>query len=386
MNRFIQEIAPLLPEIAARGAEFEAQGFISADVAKSLAPFGLYRLCNETRHGGRDATPRDYAELTEYIARHESAVAWTVFIGITSAMSASNFTPATTDALFENRDDIITGVFAPRGKAVATEQNGETGYRISGRWAWGSGSNNAQTILAGVFIADDDGNLVMTKDGRPDHRIVAMPRKDVTLHDVWHVSGLKGTGSTDFSVDGIFVPQSHICDAAQTTRPEGAIYRVPSFCFLGLGVAAVGLGIARAAIDALTDLATAKTPESSRRTLAERPTTQIRVAKAEAALRAARSLYYGEIEKVWEAAKAGQVELEARAGLRLAMTHAVEVCAELVADMYRLGGGSSVYLINPLQRHLRDINTVTQHIMVGEGTYELVGRNLLGLKLNAGMV
>ena len=75
-----------------------------------------------------------------------------------------------------------------------------------------------------------------------------------------------------------------------------------------------------------------------------------------------------------------------RALLRLAATQATRASARAVDLMYHAGGGSSIYAQSPLQRHFRDIHVATQHVMVAEATYALVGRALLGLSGDAAML
>jgi len=118
----------------------------------------------------------------------------------------------------------------------------------------------------------------------------------------------------------------------------------------------------------------------SSRVLAERPATQAAVGEAEAALRAARALYYEAIEETWAAAqREGPVEEPLRLGLRLAATHAVRTSAEVARSMYDLGGGTAIYEDSPLQRRFRDAHAATAHFQVNPATWELTGRVLLGL-------
>ena len=146
----------------------------------------------------------------------------------------------------------------------------------------------------------------------------------------------------------------------------------------------MALGIARGALDDLAELAGAKTPTLSTRKLAERAATQSQLARAEAALRAARSLLYASTESAWDAAVGGaEIPVELRAGLRLASTHAVEAAAAAVDAAWSLAGGSAIYATGPLERRFRDVHAATQHMLVGPATWELTGRSLLGLEFDA---
>jgi indole-3-acetate monooxygenase len=165
------------------------------------------------------------------------------------------------------------------------------------------------------------------------------------------------------------------------------LYRFPVFGFFALCIGAAALGNARAAIDDLVELAGGKKGLGSTRTLAERPTTQAAVATADAALGAARALYYEAIEEAWHAShKADPVPLAMRNRLRLAATHAVRTSADVVRNMYDLAGGSAIYDSSPLQRRFRDAYTATAHFQVNEASRELPGRILLDQPADVSML
>ena len=152
------------------------------------------------------------------------------------------------------------------------------------------------------------------------------------------------------------------------------------FGLLALTIAGTALGIARAAIDDLLELAGAKTPTGGSRTLAERPVTQARIAQAEATLLSARAFLYDAIGIAWDAAEGGdEVSIEHRAALRLAASHATAASAAAVDTAYDLGGGTSIYETSPLQKRFRDVHAATQHMLIGPSTWELTGRLMLGL-------
>jgi alkylation response protein AidB-like acyl-CoA dehydrogenase len=158
--------------------------------------------------------------------------------------------------------------------------------------------------------------------------------------------------------------------------------------FFALSIAAAALGNARAAIDELVELAGGKVGLGSSRTLAERPSTQADVARADASLNAARALYYQAIDGAWRAAVDGDsaVPVSLRNGLRLAATHAVRASAEVARSMYDLAGGTAIYDDSPLQRRFRDAHTATAHFQVNEASRELPGRILLDLPADASML
>jgi alkylation response protein AidB-like acyl-CoA dehydrogenase len=302
-------------------------------------------------------------------------------------MTAAFLAPDEARAAFGDPSSIAAGVYAPRGQARHAVEGGVAGYRVSGRWQWGSGSRNARTIMGGAFIIGDDGKPEMAPEGVPQNRMMVFSADQVTLHDTWSVSGLCGTGSTDFEVKDVFVPASRAPSLFSDKPLARPLYCFPTFGLLGIGIAAVALGLARGAIEALIELAGGKTPQGSSKPLALRAKAQLDVSEAEALTRSARAYLVETIEAAWAAASAdGAITVAHRRDIRLATTHAVRAATKAVDLMYTLGGGTSVYKTSDLQRHFRDVHVATQHMMVSDATFELTGRLFLGVPTNTAML
>jgi alkylation response protein AidB-like acyl-CoA dehydrogenase len=250
------------------------------------------------------------------------------------------------------------------------------GLRVSGRWSFCSGISHSAWLFAGCVLEQHP----TAADG-PALRVAALPTAELEILDTWHTSGLRGTGSHDAAAEDLFVPDHHVLSLLDTRpRVDTPLYRFPIFGFFALSIAAAALGNARGSIDDLSELAAGKVALGSSRVLAERSATQAAVGEAEAALRAARALYYEAIEEAWSAAQQDAPVAEPlRLGLRLAATHAVRTSADVARSMYDLGGGAAIYEDSPLQRRFRDAHAATAHFQVNRATWELTGRLLLGL-------
>ena len=343
----------------------------------------MHRICNPAEFGGLAAAPKDYAEVVEQIARADASCARVIFIGNTAAFSIADLHSELGKDIAEDRTRFMAGVFAPMRRAVRAIEDGVPGYRLTGCWQWGSGSPNCHYLTAGSFILGDDGKIETLLDGSPRHCSFLLRREEIELLDTWQVSGLRGTGSTDFPVKDVFVPEDRLI-STELRRDDKPIFRFPYFGFLAIGIAAVALGVAQASFDHVLELAAAKEPQGSTKSLAQRPAVQIKMARAQARLRAARLFVFDAIGTCWQDAQGDQApSIESRLDLRLSSTHAVQTCAEIVTDIYTLAGGSSVYSKSPLQRHFRDIHVATQHMMVNEATLELTGRFLPKQDTNA---
>ncbi len=364
------------PELEARAREFEAARRMPAELVARMAKAGLFRLCVPEAYGGLECDPLTFVETIETLARADGSAAWVVFIGATSGLTAAYLPSEAAAQVYADPNGVTGGVFAPRGQA---EDLGDGTYRVSGRWAWGSGTENCDWVMGGCLVTRD-GKPVVT-DGRPEARMFFVPKDRVRFLDTWHVAGLKGTGSTDFEIGPEAVARDFSVDLVNDRPLDRPLYAFPPFGLLAIGLGGVALGLARAAIDDLAALAGAKTPQGQRKPLATRAETQARVAEAEAIYRSARAFLREAIGEAWDAARTGgRLTLAHRRDLRLATTYAVRTCAKAVDAMYELGGGSSVYDSSRLQRCFRDVHVATQHMLVGTPTLELAGRLLLGVE------
>lgn len=344
----------------------EEQRRLPEDTVAALVSGGLTRLCLPGAYGGPDLDPMTLVEAIERVSAGDGAAGWCTMIASTTTSMAAFLPAATAEELFAAPGDVAGGVFAPNGQGRVEGD----GFRVSGRWQWGSGTQHCRWILGGARCDDDS------------FRLCFFDAADVTFHDTWYTAGLRGTGSLDFSVDEVYVPTERTIQPGVTqavvTSPLAAF---PNFALLAAGIAAVALGVGRRALDELLALADDKRPQFSKRTLAQNPFTQIELAKAEAGLRAGRAFLLDELARTWDAACAGGgVGLPARVAIRLASVHATRCAVAAVDAAYTLAGGTSVYSSHPLQRCLRDVHVATQHIMVAPKLDETLGKLLLGLE------
>jgi alkylation response protein AidB-like acyl-CoA dehydrogenase len=371
------DVARRLAAIAAELApEAELRRELSEPLVGALADAGMFRLCVPTAVGGLQAHPATLTAVVEALAVGDAAAAWCVAVSATSGLLAGYLPTESARAIYAGPRAMVAGVFAPKGRAM-TEQGG---YRASGRWPFASGCRHADWLMGGCVVTDGD-TPRMLPNGMPEVHLLLAPSEAFTIHDTWHVMGLRATGSHDIELAGVHVPRERSASVFSDPPVDaGPLYAFPLFGLLALAISAVCLGIARGALDDLVALAGGKVPTSGRRTLAERSTVQAEVARAEAAVRAAGALLDETIGEAWERAVAhGSVDARCRAGLRLAATHATAAGVQATETAYRLAGGSAIHDSNPLQRRLRDVQVAAQHMLVAPATWELSGRLLLGL-------
>jgi alkylation response protein AidB-like acyl-CoA dehydrogenase len=367
----------LRPELSERRREIDELRQLPQDLADRLAALGFYRLVVPESLGGLGISPTTFCQLCETLAKANGSTAWCIFIGATSQYLFGALPQTQLQRMLENPNVITSGVFADSGTALYEERDGQAGYLINGHWRWGSGCRNAEWISGGIHEVGAQGEAVV---GAPLLTRVFFRPEEIEIADNWHVSGMRGSGSSDYVAKNVWVPSERMAgnveDGDHASEP---IYQFPKFALLGIPIGAICLGMARACIDEVIGAAKEKTPQGSRRPLSSRPSVHIAVAEADAALSAARAYFYQSIDAGWAAAQTAPGSLEDRRNMRTANVHAVNTAIEVIDRMYRLMGGTSVYETSCLQQHFSDVHVAAAHMMVGEPVMELAGRVMLGL-------
>lgn len=222
----------------------------------------------------------------------------------------------------------------------------------------------------------------MTANGAPEMRLLFFPRSEAEIIDTWHVAGLRGTGSHDYTVTDLFVPEHRAMWFSQEPVQPGPLYTLPAMALFAALISSVSLGIARHALEEFKELAGVKRPTWSQNLLRERPVAQVQLGEAEGLLRAGRAFLYETVADAWATATRGdRLSWEQRGLLWLAATQAATQATQAVDLLFRAGGASSVYAVTGLERCLRDIRTAAQHVCVTPTNYENAGRMFFGLEI-----
>ncbi len=344
-------------------------------MVSSLTEAGAFRIWVPEAYGGPGATIAEGIDTLIDIGKADGAAGWCAMISSTTALAAYRVRPDWAEKIFADPGGCTGGFGMPAG--IATVVDG--GLDVTGQWAWGSGIDHCTWIGGGVFVVDGDGNRTTTADGSATPFVFFDP-DDVELLDTWHVSGMRGTGSTDYAVTGAFVPEGRWAQfIGGPTHVDGPASRFSFFGPLACGVASVAIGLGHHAIDELIEMGVKK-PSGSSKSLAERAAVQGELAIAKAAVSQARSYLLDVADRAWAVAEQGiDFPDELRVELRLAATSAVQRSVEAVDICYHAAGGAAVYNTSPIQRIFRDTHVATQHAMVASRTFEPLGRFTFGL-------
>lgn len=371
----LARVRALAPEIEARAAETEARRRLPADLIKQLQEAGCFRLQVPARLGGEEADLTTFLRVCEEVARADAAAGWIVMILGSTPLATSHLPLETFDAIYASGPDVLTGgSIVPKPMAVATDG----GYRVTGEWPLASGSEDCEWVIAHALIFENGQPRMV--GGMPDARLMVLPASDVNILDTWYVSGLKGTGSQDFRLEGVQVPEERACNLFGPATIDLPLFRIPMFVMAAFQLSAIGLGIAQAAVDELASLATLKRSHLDPTTrLAEDPIAQFQIGKVQTGVRAARALMYEEAERVWQLSVDGhEMSPLERVEVRSAGWYATTLAVEAVDTAYSLGGSTALYESSPLQRYVRDIRGLTQHYGLSRNNAKSLGMVLMG--------
>jgi alkylation response protein AidB-like acyl-CoA dehydrogenase len=377
----LDSVRALAPVIRDHADEAERNHRLSPPVVRALADAAVFRMGVPRALGGLEVSPLTLYRVVEEAARLDGSTGWCVFIGAAAALTGAFLSDeAAQDILGRDPLVVTAGSVALVGKA--TVRTG--GYVVTGRWPYASGCQHSSWMFGASQVTEGDQKRVTTA-GIPEVRLVYVPADRVEIHEeTWDVSGLVGTGSHDFSIDGAFAPDGYTWPLGPGMtlgkHYDSPLYRFPLVGLYRLSVSAVALGIAQGAIEAGMEMAQSKPAVVGKGPLRDQPVIQARIAEAMALVSSGRAWLHAAVQEAWDATSKGAVSLRARAELLLAALNATRRAAEAVQVVYTMAGGSANYRRSSLQRSLRDVHAVTQHVGVAPQQWEEAGRMLLGLK------
>jgi alkylation response protein AidB-like acyl-CoA dehydrogenase len=366
--------AALVPEIADRAVEGERLGYLPPDLFDRLERAGLIDLMLPRALGGRELDPLTVIEVIATLSRADGSVGFTVLTLNATCYVAWLPDPAARTVL-AGRPRAVATVFTPLGRA---DPEPDGSLRVTGRWPFNTGCRNASWICNGVLVMDGD-RPATVPPGRPDWRLVFVPREQTEILDTWQVAGLRGTGSNDTAVNRVRVAPEFTANPIFEPCPHpGPLYRWSFFALMGVQFAGFPLGIARRALDEFRALAPGKSRGS--RPLAQEQSVQLAMVRCEAGLRSAQAFVTDVVGRAWQRTLAGdELAMADRVALRLATGRAMRAGVKVVDTVFRLAGGGALYDRSPLQRCWRDLNAGSHHGYFSEYHETRVGRAVLGL-------
>lgn len=377
-GEWVARARALAPIVAKWRGAGEQERRMPRPVFEAIRDAGLYTLAVPRALGGAEAEDEIILNVIEELSRQDGSVGWNVMIASHAAVIASYLPPKALREVYRGGPStVIAGALPPKGAAIPVQG----GFRLTGRWPFASGCHQAEWML-GPSIVMEDTKPRMRSDDRPDIRSFCLPVADCNILDTWDTAGLRGTGSHDWQVADLFVPEERSFPLLFEGPLEPGAFSLRNISYAFPSVAAVALGIARDAIDSFKELATTKTATLATSPLATQHTVHERVGRAEALLGSGRAFLHETARELplspnWSK----EVSDEVSARVRLACAHAAQSAAEAVDLMFNAAGTTSIYASSRLERCFRDVHVATQHIAVAPSNIEMAGQYLLGLGL-----
>lgn len=353
--------------VATQAADCERQRTLTGAVVEQLWSTGLLSAFNPAAAGGVEPSFAEMIETWIEMAWQDGSLGWVGIANLPSTFAAGAYLPEAGFAeVFTANYNRVTmgGQYFPNGQGVAVDG----GYRLTGKWSFGSGTGHAQYIAAG-FVPMHDGQIRWISEGLPEMKIAVLPRAEVRFDDGWFVQGLKGTGSYDYHVDDLFVPAHRTFDLFTTEplRGDSPAFRMGMMPVTAAGHAAWALGVAKSMLDDVQELAATKFRMSDMAALASRQTFQKGLAHHVAAWRAARLLVLDAFGTAEAAVAAGApLTPTLRADMRVAAVYATDTARECAQWAHLVAGTTAIREGSRLERAFRDIYTGTQHAFISE--------------------
>ncbi|WP_261566379.1 acyl-CoA dehydrogenase family protein [Frankia gtarii] len=363
-------VKAIAPQLRERSVEIEHNRRLPADVVELLRSAGVFRMGFAKEFGGPDLTSMEQVQVLEQLAYADTSAGWCGMIGIDSGLYSAFLEPATVREMFPHPDMVISGLISPAGRAERVPG----GYRLTGRWNLGSGITHADWVSAGAFTYTDG-----ERDSGPNWRVMLVRPDEVELVDTWHTTGLAGSGSLDYKIHDVFVPEEHSFSfgvarsrSGPMSAPDTLMRKMP----------AVPLGAARAALDYVREMARARTNRTTGEPWSDNYRVQFTLGESEMEYIALRHAVYGSLEHRWGrlASGVGFADLtpDELVETTLVALKAFRGSLAIVRRLYDLLQTTSIYRPSPMDRWLRDLNTMCQHVMAQDVIIQTAGAHLVG--------
>ncbi|QXU56675.1 acyl-CoA dehydrogenase family protein [Rhodococcus sp. LW-XY12] len=370
----LSAVQGLAPSLRARSIEIEEARRLPADIVEMLRAAGVFRMGFSAEFGGPNLTSMEQTRVLEELARADASVGWCGMIGMDSGLYSAYLTPDAVRELFPTPDTITGGMVQPNGRAERVPG----GYMLTGRYSMGSGITHADRISAGALTCTD-GRVDINPTGNPNWIVAVLAPEDVKMIDTWNSTGLAGSGSIHYEVNGVFVPEQHVFNFSRPKSRSGPLSAPDA---LMRKMPGVPLGTARAALDYARAVISEKTNSQTGQAWKDHYRAQFVLGQCEMDYLTIRHAVYGSLEHKWQLLKgdAAYPDLtpDERVGSVLIALKAFRESLSIVRRLYDLLATASIYKPSLLDRSMRDLTTMCQHVMAQDVIVQSAGAHFLG--------
>ncbi|MFW6093678.1 MAG: acyl-CoA dehydrogenase family protein [Pseudomonadota bacterium] len=369
----VRALAPFIAEHAEQAEQLRKP---VDEVIRALEETGVFKAFVPRHFGGYEIDIDTFIDIGLAVSEACTSTGWVTTFYMEHNWMLAQFPAETQQAVFGERPYVLAPAsISPNGKAQAVEG----GYRISGRWAWGTGVMHADRVILNGVVAGD----------APDPRLFLVRRDEIEVEDTWYCDGMEGTGSNDMIATDLFVPTAYSESLASISLGRGSgsqwhaspTFRNPMLPLLCIAAATPAVGAARRALELFIERLGGRTLYGTGTSQAQRQAAQIRLGSVAAQIDAAEALLrkagrdlsaWGEYDEVCPP--------QERARLRLAVAQVVRQCRDAIITIMEASGAGAHLKPHPMQRIQRDVNTLSCHTVFDlEIGAENFGRLLLGM-------
>lgn len=371
----LERAKAMKPLIREMDDEMEQARRLPDPLRRAFLNAGFYHMWIPQDLGGLETDPVTYFDVIEEISAASGSAGWNLMLGSSFGIFSGSVPPGPARAVLGDPGCILAGqINGTEGRAVAVEG----GYRISGRWAFGSGILQSTCVLSNVVVYDGDTPRLDDR-GRPMTRYVLVPRDRVDVHDTWYTLGLCGTGSNDYSIDDVFVPEDFVFEHGPPRYQDGPLYRLTGAFAYTIPLPLIG--IARGAIESFKEIASTRKSRTGA-LMKDGELAQYDIARAEGMVASGRAGLWSAVDAMYQAAARGE-PVTAQHGLAasVASVQAADLAVQAVDLVFDACGGGAVYRGHPLERAFRDIHTARQHAALGRARRQALGAQLLNPRI-----
>lgn len=379
ISAIVDKIDALRPKLAAAGAEADKTRRISDEVFNAVAETGAFRISVPTKFGGLAANTREAHAVARAIGRGDGSLAWVDGILDSGAWVLSLMDERAQADVWGAEgglDSFISIVLASTSDAVPVDG----GYRVTGKWGYGTGSMHATWSLLGIPLKNERGDVV-------DAGLALIPTSELSYDDNWFVAGMKSTASVTQVAEDVFVPAHRVfpltaaVEGGYLSENDDVSYRTIFVPSLFMKLVGPHLGMGRAALDFVIAKAESKAiAYTGYERQADSAIFQSAIAKASVELQAAEALAAQVADEIFEAAEreyyapyAERIEMRAKAGW------IVETITSIINNLVTAHGSAGFAEVSVLQRIWRDQATAARHghTLAASG-YEAFGKVIFG--------
>lgn len=373
-EEIIARVEPVIRQHAASG---EIERRLAPEAVAAMIDAGVFRSWIPKALGGLELDPLSVLRLFEGIAHADGSAGWVASNSTNATLLGQILPDAGAAEIFSDPKVLLGGAGFPPGAAVPVEG----GYRVTGQWNFGSACDFA-TWMLGISLVMDGEAPRLGPDGNPVMAFLFFKTAEIEIVDNWNTLGMRGTGSHDFRVENLFVPERCSALVGPFDHPgaayKGPLYRM-GFWLDAIRIAITALGIARAALDAFLELAQRKLPNGLQSVLADRSVVQDQVARARAMIEAGRATVYQSVGDAWAFVQSGpRITTNEGISMALASSFGVELAVQAVDILQGLAGSTGFRAEHPFQQYFRDIHTINQHALANASRFESIGKIMLG--------